>query len=246
MIHVRPVEGMPEVSEGAPLGLMIATACEPGDDDIVVISQKIVSKAEGRIVALASVEPSARAEELAAEVGKSAQLVELILSESREVLRADHGVLIVETHGGLICANAGIDASNVPGEGMVALLPEDSDASARRIRAEIGRASGAAPAVLIVDSFGRAWRVGQTEVAIGCAGLATLDDWRGSEDRGGKVLGATIIAIADEVAAAADLARDKASGTPVVVVGGLRQHITADDGPGAASLLRERERDLFR
>lgn len=246
MIHVRPVEGMPEVSEGAPLGLMIATACEPGDDDVVVISQKIVSKAEGRIVALASVEPSARAEKLAAEVGKSAQLVELILSESREVLRADHGVLIVETRGGLICANAGIDASNVPGEGMVALLPEDSDASARRIRAEIGRASGAAPAVLIVDSFGRAWRVGQTEVAIGCAGLATLDDWRGSEDRGGKVLGATMIAIADEVAAAADLARDKASGTPVVVVGGLRRHITADDGPGAASLLRERERDLFR
>jgi coenzyme F420-0:L-glutamate ligase/coenzyme F420-1:gamma-L-glutamate ligase len=246
LIEVRPVEGIPEVFEGTPLGVMVATLCEPRDDDVVVISQKIVSKAEGRVRALSSVEPSARARDLAAELGKSPQLVELILTESREVLRADHGVLIVETHGGLVCANAGIDASNVPGDGMVALLPEDSDASARRIRAEIRKAGGTAPAVLIVDSFGRAWRLGQTEVAIGCAGLTTIDDWRGSQDRDGKVLGATTIAIADEVAAAADLARDKASGSPVVVVSGLGRHVGADDGPGAASLLRERDRDLFR
>ena len=246
MIEVRPVEGIPEVSEGAPLGLMIATACEPRDDDVIVISQKIVSKAEGRVRDLASVEPSARACDLAKRLDKNPRLVELILSESREVLRADQGVLIVETKGGLICANAGIDASNIPGEGRVALLPEDPDASARRRRAEIRKAAGAAPAVLIVDSFGRAWRLGQTEVAIGCAGLAAIDDWRGSRDRDGQVLGATVIAIADEVAAAADLARDKASGTPVVLVSGLRRHVTGADGPGAATLLRSRDRDLFR
>jgi coenzyme F420-0:L-glutamate ligase / coenzyme F420-1:gamma-L-glutamate ligase len=246
VIEISPVEGIPEVSEGAPLGVMIATACEPRDEDVVVISQKVVSKAEGRVRDLASVEPSGRARDLAKRLNKDPRLVELILSESSEVLRADHGVLIVETKGGLICANAGIDASNIPGEGRVALLPEDPDASARRIRAEIRKAGGAAPAVLIVDSFGRAWRLGQTEVAIGCAGLATFDDWRGSRDRDGQILGATVIAIADEIAAAADLARDKASGTPVVLVSGLGRHITAADGPGAESLLRDRDRDLFR
>ena len=246
MITASPVEGIPEVEEGAPLGLMIATAAEPADDDIVVISQKIVSKAEGRVRDLASVEPSARAEELAAELGKNPRLVELILSESSEVLRAEHGVLIVETRGGLICANAGIDSSNVPGEGRVVLLPEDADESARKIRSEIATAGGVRPAVLVVDSFGRPWRLGQTEVAIGCAGLRPLDDWRGSTDREGQRLGATMIAIADEVAAAADLARDKASGAPVVVVSGLSRHVTGEDGPGAAALRRDAERDLFR
>jgi coenzyme F420-0:L-glutamate ligase/coenzyme F420-1:gamma-L-glutamate ligase len=246
VIEVGPVEGIPEVEEGAPLGLMIAAAAEPRDEDVVVISQKIVSKAEGRVRDLTQVEPSSRARELAGELGKSPALVELILSESREVLRAEHGVLIVETNGGLICANAGIDASNVPGEGQVALLPEDSDASARRIRAEIERSGGERPAVVIVDSFGRPWRLGQTEVAIGCAGIAPIDDWRGSADREGQRLGATMIAIADEVAAAADLARDKASGTPVVVIRGLGRHVTREDGPGAAALLRDRDRDLFR
>jgi len=246
LITVRPVEGIPEIDEGAPLGVMIATAAEPKGSDVVVISQKVVSKAEGRVRDLAAVEPSPRAQELAAELGKDPQLVELILAESREVLRAEQGVLIVETHGGLICANAGIDASNVPGEGFVALLPEDSDASARRIRAEIARSADTNPAVVIVDSFGRPWRLGQTEVAIGCAGLRPIDDWRGSTDRDGQTLGATMIAVADEVAAAADLARDKASGMPVVVLSGLGRHITSDDGPGAASLRRAEDRDLFR
>ena len=246
MIEIRPVEGIPEVSEGAPLGVMIATACEPQDADVVVISQKVVSKAEGRVRDLSAVEPSGRAVELAADLGKNPRLVELILSESRQVLRAEHGVLIVETNGGLICANAGIDASNVPGDDVVALLPEDADESARRIRTEIATAGGARPAVLIVDSFGRPWRLGQTEVAIGCAGLRPMDDWRGSADREGQQLGATMIAIADEVAAAADLARDKASGEPVVVVRGLGRHVTRDDGPGAAALRRDAERDLFR
>lgn len=246
MIAIRPVEGLPEVDEGAPLGVMIATACEPGDGDVVVISQKIVSKAEGRLRSLATVQPSARAEALATELGKNPRLVELILAESREVLRADHGVLITETNSGLICANAGIDSSNVPGKGVVALLPEDADESARRIRGEIERAGDTKPAVLIVDSFGRPWRLGQTEVAIGCAGLRALDDWRGRSDRHGQRLGATEIAIADEVAAAADLARDKTSGTPVVVVSGLSHHITSDDGQGAQALQRTRTRDLFR
>jgi coenzyme F420-0:L-glutamate ligase/coenzyme F420-1:gamma-L-glutamate ligase len=246
VIAVRPVEGLPEIEPGTPLGVMIATSGEPSSEDVVVVSQKIVSKAEGRVRHLAEVEPSARALELAAELGKNPKLVELILAESREVLRADHGVLIVETNSGLICANAGIDSSNVPGEGTVALLPEDADLSARRIRDEIARSSGDSPAVVIVDSFGRPWRLGQTEVAIGCAGLRPLDDWRGGTDREGQTLGATVIAIADEVAAAADLARDKASGTPVVILSGLGRHITGDDGPGAAALLRARDRDLFR
>jgi len=247
VIEVHPVEGIPEVEEGTPLGLMIATAAELRDEDIVVVSQKIVSKAEGRVRDLAAVEPSPQALDMASRVGKDPRLVELILAESREVLRADHGgVLIVETNGGLICANAGIDSSNVPGAALVALLPEDSDASARRMRAEIERAAGVRPAVVIADSFGRPWRLGQTEVAIGCAGLSPLDDWRGATDRDGQKLGATMIAIADEAAAAADLARDKASGTPVVVVGGLGRYVTSEDGPGAAALQRSRDQDLFR
>ena len=246
MISVEPVEGIPEIAAGAPLGVMIATACEPGRDDVVVISQKIVSKAEGRVRDLAEVTPSTRAENLAAALGKDPRLVELILAESREVVRAEHGVLIVETRSGLICANAGIDSSNVAGEEIVALLPEDADASARRIRAEIAGAARLKPAVLIVDSFGRPWRLGQTEVAIGCAGLRPIDDWRGRTDREGRRLGATMIAIADEVAAAADLARDKASGTPVVLVRGLGRHVTPEDGPGARSLRRDADRDLFR
>ena len=155
-------------------------------------------------------------------------------------------MLIVETRSGLVCANAGIDASNVPGTERVALLPEDPDASARRLRAEILAASGAAPAVVIADSFGRPWRLGQTDVAIGCAGLVPLDDWRGRRDREGRELAATAMAIADEAAAAADLARDKASGAPAAVISGLGRHVTPDDGPGAAALRRAEADDLFR
>ncbi len=246
MIEIRPVEGLPEIESGAPLGLIIASAAELREGDVVVVSQKVVSKAEGRVADLLSVEPSAPARELAARVGKRPELVELILAESREVIRAARGMLIVETKSGLVCANAGIDSSNVPGEEMVALLPEDPDASARRLRAEIERAARLRPAVVIADSFGRPWRLGQAEVAIGCAGLRPLDDCRGSTDRDGQRLDATLIAIADEVAAAADLARDKASGTPVVVVRGVGRHVSADDGPGATALRRSEERDLFR
>ena len=246
MIELLPLEGLPEVAPGDDLAAMIADGADLRPADIVVVSQKVVSKAEGRLVDLASIEPSKRALDLASELGKTPELVELILCESREVVRARDGVLIVETHTGLICANAGIDASNVPGDGQVALLPLDADASASRLRAEIGGVGDPRPAIVIVDSFGRPWRVGQTEVAIGCAGLQPLDDWRGGEDRHGRRLGATVIAIADEVAAAADLARDKGSGTPVVVVRGLARYVTEEDGPGAGVLQRGRERDLFR
>ena len=245
-IHAEPVAGLPEIEAGTSLGELIAEAAELGSGDIVAISQKIVSKAEDRIVELAAVEPGPRAMELAAELGKEPELVELILGESRRVVRAAQGRLIVETTSGLICANAGIDASNAGGAGRVALLPLDPDASARRIRAEIEGRAGVRPAVLISDSFGRPWRLGQSEVAIGCAGIAPLDDWRGRPDRDGRELTATAIAFADQLAAAADLARTKTDGTPVVVVRGLSGRVVDEDGPGAVALVRAAGEDLFR
>lgn len=245
-LEIRPVEGLPEFAEGAHVGELIAAATELGDGDVVVISQKIVSKAEGQVRKLSAVIPGAEARRLAAVLGKEPALVELILGEAAEVLRAEGGALIVETHHGFVCANAGIDSSNLPDPHTVCLLPEDPDASARRIRAEIADTAGAKVGVVIADSFGRAWRVGQAEVAIGCAGLAPLDDWRGREDAGGRELSATLIAIADETAAAADLVRNKASGVPAAVVRGLGHHVGAEDGPGAAALRRPRDQDLFR
>lgn len=246
-LWVRPVTGIPEVGEGMAVGELIADAAgDLATGDVVVISQKIVSKAEGQVRRLSSVLPSAEARRLAAVLGKEPNLVELILSESAEVLRAERGVLIVETHHGFVCANAGIDASNLPEADTVCLLPADPDASARRIRGEIATAAGVDVAVVISDSFGRAWRLGQAEVAIGCAGLAPLDDWRGRQDAGGKELEATLIAVADEAAGAADLVRDKASGVPAAVVRGLDRYVSAEDGPGAAALRRPREEDLFR
>jgi coenzyme F420-0:L-glutamate ligase/coenzyme F420-1:gamma-L-glutamate ligase len=155
-------------------------------------------------------------------------------------------VLIAETRHGFVCANAGIDSSNLPEPGTVSLLPEDPDASARRIRAEIRAAAGASVATIVSDSFGRAWRLGQAEVAIGCAGISPLDDWHGRRDAEGRELEATLIAIADEAAAAADLVRDKASRVPAAIVRGLDRHLTAADGPGAVSLRRRRDEDLFR
>ena len=245
-LRVRPLTGIGEVLEGHDLGAAIAAAGDPSADEIVVISQKVVSKAEGRLRRLSGVEAGARAQELAQTTGKDPAMVELILSESREVIRAEPGVLITETRSGWICANAGIDSSNLPEPGWVALLPEDADASARRIRAELGEASGKAPAVVIADSFGRPWRLGQSDVAIGCAGLAALDDWRGRADSHGRTLAATRISIADEVAGAADLVRDKASGVPGAIVSGLGPYVTAEDGPGAAAQQRPATEDLFR
>ena len=240
-VRVVPVVGLPEFGPGMAIGAEIAARAEVRDGDVVVVSQKVVSKAEGRVRRLAEVEPGEEAEGLATELGKAPELVELILAESREVLRAERGVLITETRHGFVCANAGVDSSNLPA-GTVSLLPEDPDASARRIRKEIRAAAG----VVVADSFGRAWRLGQAEVAIGCAGIAPLDDWRGRADAGGHELEATLIAIADEAASAADLVRDKSSRTPAAIVRGLDRYVTVEDGPGATALRRPRDEDLFR
>jgi coenzyme F420-0:L-glutamate ligase/coenzyme F420-1:gamma-L-glutamate ligase len=245
-LRVLPVRGLPEIEAGAPLGNLIAAHAEPRDGDVLVVSQKVVSKAEGRVRRLSSVLPGAEARRLAALLGKEPALVELILQESREVLRAEGGVLITETNHGFVCANAGVDSSNLPEAGTVCLLPEDPDASARRIRAELRDAVGTGPAVIVGDSFGRAWRLGQVEVAIGCAGLSPLDDWRGRADAGGRELEATVIAIADEAAAAADLVRGKDSRVPAAIVRGLERFVSDDDGPGAAALRRPSADDLFR
>ncbi len=246
-LHVRGVEALPEFLPGMSPGTEIAARTELADGDLVVVSQKIVSKAEGRLRKLSSIIPGSEARRIAAAIGREPALVELVLEESAAVLRADErGVLIVETKHGLVCANAGIDASNLADDDTVCLLPEDPDASARAIRAELAAASAVQTAVVIADSFGRAWRLGQVEVAIGCAGLAPLDDWRGRLDGSGRELAATLIAIADEAASAADLVRDKTSRTPAAVVRGLGRYVGAEDGPGAAALRRPREEDLFR
>lgn len=245
-LRVVPVTGLPEVRDGDRIGELVAARIELEAGDVVVISQKVVSKAEGRLVQLDEVEPGPRATALGTELEKDPALVQLILDESVAVLRAERGLLICETRHGLVCANAGIDSSNLPGERTVSLLPEDPDASARRIRAEIREASGTSPAVVVSDSFGRAWRMGQAEVAIGCAGIAALDDWRGRADASGRVLEATVVAVADEAAGAADLVRGKASGVPASVVRGLGRYVGAEDGAGAATLRRPRDEDLFR
>ncbi len=208
---------------------------------MLVVAHKVVSKAEGRLRRLEAVEPGERAVALAAAHDKDARLVQVVLDETAELLRAERGVLICVTRHGFVCANAGVDRSNATGDELV-LLPEDPDASARALRAALpGR-----PAVVVADSFGRAWRRGQTDVAVGAAGIVALDDWVGREDAGGRDLRATAIAVADAVAAAADLARAKDSSEPVVVVSGLERFVTADDGPGAAALMRPRGEDLFR
>jgi coenzyme F420-0:L-glutamate ligase/coenzyme F420-1:gamma-L-glutamate ligase len=245
-VSVLPVGGLPEIEEGAEVGALIAAATEIRDGDVVVVSQKVVSKAEGRVRRLTSVLPGGEARRIAANVGKEPAMVQLILDESRTILRAERDVLITETKHGLICANAGIDSSNLAEDDTVLLLPEDPDASARRIRAEITAISRVSPGVIVSDSFGRPWRLGQAEVAIGLAGVTPLDDWRGRTDAGGRELKATIIAVADEAAAAADLVRDKASRVPAAVVRGLDRYVAADDGPGAETLRRPEDEDLFR
>jgi coenzyme F420-0:L-glutamate ligase/coenzyme F420-1:gamma-L-glutamate ligase len=243
--HVVP--GMPEVRPGADLAEVITDVAASagvaiGRGDVLVLSQKLVSKAEGRLVALDDVHPSERARQMAERLHKDARLVEVILDESVEVLRAERGILITRTRHGLVCANAGVDQSNVPGDDIVCLLPQDPDGSARAVRAGLGNGA----AVVIADSFGRAWRLGQTDVAIGCAGLAPLDDRRGTKDAEGRELTATIDAIADQAASAAALVRYKAGREGVVVVRGLERYVTRDDGPGAAAIVRPHDEDLFR
>jgi coenzyme F420-0:L-glutamate ligase/coenzyme F420-1:gamma-L-glutamate ligase len=236
--------------------LIAAAAPDLRAGDIVVIAQKIVSKAEGRTRALAEVEAGEHARELAAGHDKDARLVQVVLDESAELLRADHGVLICETRHGFVCANAGVDMSNAPGDDVAILLPEDPDASARRIRAalqaQIGDASAAGVegvagvGVIISDSFGRPWRLGVADVAIGAAGIDVLEDWRGRPDAHGRELRATEVAWADQLAAAADLVRTKDSQEPVVLIRGMERVVTTEDGPGAAALRRPLEIDMFR
>ena len=248
-LTATPVEGIPEIQAGDDLAELILAAlgaAELPGDAVVVIAHKAVSKAEGRIRRLGEIEPEARALKLAAELGKDPRLVQAVLDESAEVVRAGHGVLICETRHGFVCANAGLDASNVPGEDVVLMLPLDPDASARAIRARLRELTGAAPGVVITDSFGRAWRVGQCDIAIGCAGIEPIEDWRGGADSNGRPLHATVIAIGDQLAAIADLARRKDGRQPVVLVTGAGRHLVADDGPGARALVRARAQDLFR
>jgi coenzyme F420-0:L-glutamate ligase/coenzyme F420-1:gamma-L-glutamate ligase len=242
------LEGLPELRPGDDLAAAIAAALpvDVSDGDVVSVAHKVVSKAEGRIRRLAEIEPGERAVELAAEHGKDPRVVQAVLDESAAVLRASHGVLICETRHGLVCANAGVDRSNVADPDELVLLPEDPDASARALRAGIAAVRGVRPAVVISDSFGRAWRLGQTDVAIGAAGLTPLDDWRGRRDSRGRELRATAIAVADTIAATADLARAKDAAQPVVLVRGLARFVTDGDGPGAASLRRPAAEDLFR
>jgi coenzyme F420-0:L-glutamate ligase/coenzyme F420-1:gamma-L-glutamate ligase len=247
LIALIPLPGLGELRPGDALGAALADAApdDLADADVLVVSHKVVSKAEGRLRALAGVRPGERALSIASEHGKDPRLVQVVLDESEEVLRAERGVLICVTRHGFVCANAGVDQSNAP-DGHAVLLPEDPDASARRLRAEIEERRGVRPAVVIADSFGRAWRIGQVDVAIGAAGLAVVDDWRGRTDREGRELRATAIGVADAVAAAADLARTKDSGEPAVLVRGLARHVMTGDGAGAKALARAREEDLFR
>jgi len=247
VLTAEALAGLPEIERGADLGALIADVAPPlKAGDVLVIAHKAFSKAEGRVRALADVEPSERAGALALELGKDPRHVQVILDESREVLRAARGVLICVTHHGFVCANAGVDASNAPTPGTVIMLPRDPDASARARRARLHALTGVRPGIVVTDTFGRAWRLGQCDVAVGCAGISPLEDWRGHTDRAGRELHATMRASADELAAAADLARTKDGGQPVILLRGTGRYVTEADGPGAASLIRAADEDLFR
>ncbi len=253
-LGARSLSGLPEiVVAGADVVQLIADAIDAEqpsrplrDGEIVAIAHKVVSKAEGAVVDLRGVAPSERARAIAAEQGKDPRVVQVVLDQSAEILREANGVLICRTHHGFVCANAGVDASNSIDADTLITLPRDPDASARGIRARLRELTGASVGVLISDSFGRAWRHGQCDVAIGCAGIAPLEDWRGRKDSKGMELRATWLAVADAIAALADLARAKDSREPVVIVEGLERFVGDDDGPGAGALLRPLDEDLFR
>lgn len=247
-MEVIGVPGIPEVKAGVRLAEMIAGAADaagtplrPGD--ITVVAQKIVSKAEGRTVRLEGVRPGAEACRVAAEAGRDPRLVEVVLGQSKRIIRVGRGVVIVETHDGLICANAGVDSSNVPGTDVVALLPEDCDASARKIRDGLSQAAGGPVAVIVSDSFGRPWREGSVNVAIGVAGMKPLRDQRGEEDGYGHILRVTVVSVADEVASAAQLVMGEVHGMPAAIVRGVEWEESEE---GAGALIRVASRDLFR
>jgi coenzyme F420-0:L-glutamate ligase/coenzyme F420-1:gamma-L-glutamate ligase len=247
-IELIGLDGIGEVGPGDDLALLIADAVGGSgeklrDEDVVVVTQKIVSKAEGRLVDLATVEPSALARDWAERWEKDPRQVEVVLRESASIVRMGPGGLIISrTRHGLVCANAGVDVSNVGGGDVAALLPEDPDASAMRIRDGLRGRTGAAPAVIVSDSFGRPWRNGIVNVAIGAAGIEALLDLRGEPDVAGRPMRATIIAAADELASAADLAGGKVDQRPVVIVRGYRWR---PSDAGASVLVMEPERDLF-
>lgn len=260
-LSARGLSGLPHVRPGDDLAALIldALAGEPLRPGLVMaIAHKVVSKSEGALVELATVTATERARELAAESTRETgherdpRAVQVVLDQAAQVLRAERGVLICRTRHGFVCANAGVDASNVGEHGdTLVVLPRDPDASARRIRARLreltswSAADGVMPAVLISDSFGRAWRHGQLDVALGLAGMQPLEDWRGRHDAHARELQATWLAVADAAAASAELARAKDSSEPVVMLDGLQRFVSEDDGPGAAALLRPLEEDLF-
>ena len=241
-LQVIPVEGLPEIEEGDDLAALIAGAVALEDGDIVVVAQKVVSKAEGRVVALDEIEPSAAAADIAAADGRDARQVEAVLEEAARIVRRRGGLVIAETRHGFVCASAGVDASNAPAPGQLVLLPTDPDASAAGVRERLRAVTGRDVGVLITDSFGRAWRQGTTDVAIGAAGLPVLLDLSGQVDPIGYELHATVIAVADEIAGAAELVMGKTRRIPAAVVRGLEL-----TGEGAArDIVMPRERDLFR
>jgi coenzyme F420-0:L-glutamate ligase / coenzyme F420-1:gamma-L-glutamate ligase len=237
---VIPVGGLPEVREADDLASLIASAASLEDGDVVVVAQKVVSKAEGRVVRLADVEPSAQARDLAD--GEDPRRLEVILRESARLVRTRPPLVIAETRHGFVCASAGVDASNAPGAETVVLLPVDPDASAQRLCERLEDLTDRRLAVIVSDSFGRAWRQGTTDVAIGCSGLAPLLDLHGHRDAAGYELHATVIAVADELAGAAELVRGKLERVPVAIVRGY-----AGGGDGTAQeIVMPAERDLFR
>ncbi|MDP8940673.1 MAG: coenzyme F420-0:L-glutamate ligase [Actinomycetota bacterium] len=244
-IQILPVEGIPEVRPGDDLARIIVDAA--GDDlqpgDVLIVTHKIVSKAENRLVDLRAIEPSALAKGFAAEHGKDPRQIEVVLRESRRIVRMDRGIIISETRHGFVCANAGVDASNVPGDETVCLLPLDPDASAAKLRQTIAEHAGVEPAIIISDSFGRPWRQGITDVAIGVAGMNPLADYRGQFDLHGYPLEASILAVADELAAAAELVMGKNDAVPAAFI----RNYAYEAGAGTTrNLLMEPGRDLFR
>jgi coenzyme F420-0:L-glutamate ligase/coenzyme F420-1:gamma-L-glutamate ligase len=245
MIAILPVPGLPEIRQGDDLAALIAAQIELEDGDVVVVAQKVVSKAEGRVVSLAGVEPSERAIELSAGERDPREL-EVILQEAKRIVRERAPLVIAETRHGFVCASAGVDHSNTSDPETLVLLPVDPDESARRLRAGLRELSGKDVGVIVSDSFGRPFRHGTTDVAIGIAGVTALIDLRGTRDRGGRVLQSSLVAVGDQIAGAADLARGKASGVPVVVVRGLGESIGPPGGGAATELVIEAERDLFR
>ena len=246
-IEVIPLTGIPEVRKGGDLTALIIKSIERSaltlrNRDVVVVKQKVVSKAEGRLVKLDEIIPGKRARALAKREGKDPRLVELMLRESVRVVRAGHGVIITQTRHGFVCANAGVDQSNV-GRGYAALLPKDPDLSARRIRAELERVSKKELAVVVTDTFGRPWRMGQTDVAIGCSGVVPLVHYAGKKDRFGYELRVTEPSVVDEIAGAAELAIGKLKGIPAAVVRGVEY---SRGEAGVRSMIMPAERDLFR